>query len=40
MKNFQGAFETCKRSFISAFSIYMNVPLKEVKISYFKGLIM
>ena len=27
MRNFQGTFETRKRSFISAFSIYMSVPL-------------
>ena len=31
MPNFQGTFETCKRSFISAFSICMTVPL-NVKI--------
>ena len=27
MRNFQDTFETCKRSFISAFSIWMAVPL-------------
>ena len=27
MRNFQDTFETRKRSFISAFSIYMTVPL-------------
>ena len=27
MKNFQDTFETRKQSFISAFSIYMTVPL-------------
>ena len=30
MRNFQDAFETSKRSFISAFSIYMTVPLKSL----------
>ena len=28
MRNFQDTFETRKRSFISAFSIYITVPLK------------
>ena len=28
MRNFQDSFETCKRSFIIAFSNYMTVPLK------------
>ena len=28
MRNFLDTFETCKRSFISAFSICMTVPLK------------
>ena len=28
MQNFQGTFETRKRSFISAFSIFMTVPSK------------
>ena len=27
MRNFQGTFKKCKRSFISAFSICMAVPL-------------
>ena len=27
MRNFQDTFETCKRSFISTFSISMTVPL-------------
>ena len=27
MRNVQDNFETCKQSFISAFSIYMTVPL-------------
>ena len=27
LQDFQDAFETCKRSFISAFSICMTVPL-------------
>ena len=27
MQNFQDTFETAKRSYISAFAIYMNVPL-------------
>ena len=27
MRNFQDTFETLKRSFISAFTIYMTVPL-------------
>ena len=27
MRNFQDTFETCKRSFISTFSICMTVPL-------------
>ena len=30
MQNFQGTFETRKRSFISAFSVCMTVPLKKV----------
>ena len=30
MRNFQDTFETGKRSFISAFSICMTVPLKNV----------
>ena len=29
MRNFQNTFETRKRSFISAFSICMTVPLRE-----------
>ena len=29
MQNFQGNFETPKRSFISTFSIYMAVPLHQ-----------
>ena len=29
MRKFQYTFETCKRSFIRAFSIYMTVPLKK-----------
>ena len=29
MRNFQATFETRKRSFISAFSICMTVPLSE-----------
>ena len=29
MRNFQGTSETLKRSFISAFSICMTVPLKS-----------
>ena len=29
MRNFQETFETCKRSFYSAFSICMTVPLKN-----------
>ena len=29
MRNVQDTFETCKRSFISAFSICVTVPLKE-----------
>ena len=31
MRNFQNPFETRKRSFISAFSICMTVPLKRIK---------
>ena len=46
MRNFQDTFETHKRSFISAFSICMTVPLEnpfviiyQVEISYsFKGI--
>ena len=30
MQKFQDTFETCKRSFISAFSIYITVPLGKV----------
>ena len=30
MQNFQGTFETCKQSFISAFLICMTVPLNPV----------
>ena len=30
MRNFQDTFETRKRPFISAFSICMTVPLKDV----------
>ena len=33
MRNFEDTFETRKRSFISAFSICMIVPLKMVKIN-------
>ena len=29
MRNFQDTFETRKRSFISAFSIFMTVPLRR-----------
>ena len=29
MQNFQGNFKTRKRSFISAFSVYMTVPLDK-----------
>ena len=29
MRNFQDTFETCKRSFISAFSICMTVPSNQ-----------
>ena len=29
IRNFQNTFETRKRSFISAFSIYMTVPLSQ-----------
>ena len=32
MRNFQDTFETRKRSFISAFSICMTVPIKHVKL--------
>ena len=31
MRNFQDTYETRKRSFISAFSICMTVPLKELQ---------
>ena len=34
MRNFQDIFETRKRSFISAFSICMNVPLKQCQFDY------
>ena len=34
MQNFQDTFETGKRSFISAFSIYMTVPLNQPKGSH------
>ena len=30
MRNFQDTFETCKRSFISAFLICMTAPLNEI----------
>ena len=30
MRNFQDTFKTLKRSFISAFSIWMTVPLKKI----------
>ena len=29
MQSFQGTFETCMQSFVSAFSIYMTVPLRR-----------
>ena len=29
MQNFEDASETCKQSFVSAFSIYMTVPLNK-----------
>ena len=29
MQKFQDTFETCRRSFISTFSIYMTVPLRN-----------
>ena len=32
MRNFQGTFETCRRSFVSASSVCMTVPLKYVKL--------
>ena len=32
MRNFQEAFETPKRSFISAFSVCMTVPLDIIKV--------
>ena len=32
MQNFQDTFEIRKRSFISAFSICMNLPLKRTEI--------
>ena len=31
MRNFQDVFETCKRSFISAFSICMTVTLSPLE---------
>ena len=34
MRNFQDIFEIRKRSFISAFSICMNVPLKQCQFDY------
>ena len=37
MRNFQDTFETRKRSFISAFSICMTVPIKHVKLIIFEN---
>ena len=31
MRNFQDTFETSKRSFVSAFSICMTIPITELK---------
>ena len=38
MRNFQDIFETCKRSFISAFAIFMTVPLSKKKLLRFSSL--
>ena len=38
MRNFQDTFETRKRSFISAFSICMTVPLRKDKVLIRGGL--
>ena len=37
MQNFQDIFETRRRSFISIFSICMNVPLKSIIATLEKG---
>ena len=37
MRNFQGTFETPKRSFINAFSICVTVPLKQYILSLPRG---
>ena len=39
MQNFQDTFETRKRSFVSAFSIYMTLPLsnKEITSKYIEN---
>ena len=34
MRHFQDTFEALKQSFISAFSIFMNVPLLETLATY------
>ena len=33
MWNFQDTFDTCKRSFISGFSIYMTVTLRKIAVA-------
>ena len=35
MQNFQNIIEICKQSFISAFSIYMTVPLNNALVTIF-----
>ena len=39
MPNFQDPFEACKKSFISAFSICMTVPLNDRLIGFYLSLL-